>query len=164
MTSEAVCVTVKVPESAKYAGDNPWLVFKGEGREVQDNIVRTFGLTVPEGATLAQVVLAAQASMTAEANAVRGGLTAVPAAAPQTPTNVVTPPAGTWGSAPQATPQAAAPVGGAQPHPEGKQCSACGSVLQYKVVNRKSDGRQFKFWACPNQRSQNDGHQSEFAN
>lgn len=47
-------------------------------------------------------------------------------------------------------------------HPEGESCH-CGMVLQYKVVSRKSDGKQFKFWVCPNQRSRDDGHRSEFA-
>jgi hypothetical protein len=67
-----------------------------------------------------------------------------------------------WGAAQQ---QAQAPQqnGGVQLHPEGKPCN-CGAVLQYKVVNRKSDGKQFKFWACPNQRSRDDGHDTEFAN
>jgi hypothetical protein len=53
--------------------------------------------------------------------------------------------------------------GGAQ-HPEGWTCGQCNSVLQYKVVTRKSDGKQFKFWACPNQANKDDGHRSEFAN
>lgn len=60
-----------------------------------------------------------------------------------------------WGAAQQQQPQN---------HPEGKPCGQCGAVLQYKVVNRKSDGKQFRFWACPNQRSRDDGHTTEFAN
>lgn len=66
-----------------------------------------------------------------------------------------------WGAAQQ---QAPPQNSGGGAHPEGKQCSQCGAVLQYKVVNRKSDGKQFKFWTCPNQRSRDDGHSSEFAN
>ena len=68
-----------------------------------------------------------------------------------------------WGAAQQ---QSAPPAqqGGAQAHPEGKQCQQCGSVLLYKVVTRKSDQKQFKFWACPNQRNRDDGHTTEFAN
>lgn len=66
-----------------------------------------------------------------------------------------------WGQGQQAAPQQ---QGGPALHPEGKQCAQCGSVLAYKVVNRKSDGKQFKFWNCPNQRSRDDGHSSEFAN
>lgn len=66
-----------------------------------------------------------------------------------------------WGAAQR---QAPAPQqGGVQLHPEGKQCN-CGATLQYKVVNRKSDGKQFKFWACPNQQRRDDGHDTEFAN
>lgn len=64
-----------------------------------------------------------------------------------------------WGAAQQQAPQA----GGIQMHPEGKQCN-CGATLQFKQVNRKSDGKQFKFWACPNQKSRDDGHDTEFAN
>ena len=69
---------------------------------------------------------------------------------------------GGWGAAQQ---QSAPPQqGGVQLHPEGKQCQQCATTLQYKVVTRKSDQKQFKFWACPNQRSRDDGHSSEFAN
>lgn len=67
-----------------------------------------------------------------------------------------------WGQPQQQVP--APSNGGAQQHPEGKQCQQCGTVLQFKQVNRKSDGKTFKFWACPNQKSRNDGHTSEFAN
>lgn len=69
-----------------------------------------------------------------------------------------------WGAAAQQPQQQSAPQGGGiQLHPEGKQCN-CGATLQYKVVNRRSDGKQFKFWACPNQKNRDDGHDTEFAN
>lgn len=69
-----------------------------------------------------------------------------------------------WGAAQSQPQQQSAPQGGGiQMHPEGKQCN-CGATLQYKVVNRRSDGKQFKFWACPNQKSRDDGHDTEFAN
>jgi len=58
------------------------------------------------------------------------------------------------------------PDGGPQlgdANPAGETCISCGQVLRYRVINRKSDGKQFKFWACPNQSSPNDGHDSKFA-
>lgn len=70
---------------------------------------------------------------------------------------------GGWGAAQQRPQQAAPQGGGVQLHPEGKQCN-CGATLQFKAVNRKSDGKQFKFWACPNQQRRDDGHDTEFAN
>lgn len=67
-----------------------------------------------------------------------------------------------WG---QPAPQQQAPQQqGAQLHPEGLTCPIDGVVLQYKVVTRRSDQKQFKFWACPNQKNKDDGHRSEFAN
>lgn len=75
---------------------------------------------------------------------------------------------GGWGGQ-QNQQQAPAPQqqyngGGAKLHPEGHQCDACGTVLQFKEVTRKSDQKTFKFWACPNQRNRDDGHTSKFAN
>ncbi len=72
---------------------------------------------------------------------------------------------GGWSNPPQqqSAPQQAPQQNGGQFHPEGKQCQQCAATLQYKVVTRKSDNKQFKFWACPNQRSRDDGHTSEFA-
>ena len=72
----------------------------------------------------------------------------------------------------QQQPQQAAPPAWAQPpvqqgpalHPEGKQCQACGQVLQYKVVTRKSDNKTFKFWECPQRNGKDSPHTSEFVN
>lgn len=53
--------------------------------------------------------------------------------------------------------------GGAQLlHPEGKQCQACGTVLAWKQFNRKSDNKLMKMWSCPNGRSRDDGHTTDF--
>ena len=71
-----------------------------------------------------------------------------------------------WGQqAPSPTQQpaqqaAGGPVNGS-PHPEGKQCTQCGSVLQWKAFTSKA-GKNLKMWTCPNGRSQGDGHVSEF--
>lgn len=54
-----VCVTVKVPESKRYAGDNPWLVFEGDVEGVKEMIAETFGISV-EGLSLADAVINAQ--------------------------------------------------------------------------------------------------------
>lgn len=57
-------VTIKVPESKKYAGDNPWFVFEGTDPEtVKRNIAKTFGLDV-EGLVLSDVVINAQRLVT----------------------------------------------------------------------------------------------------
>lgn len=57
-------VTIKVPESKKYAGDNPWFVFEGTDPErVKANIGATFGIDT-EGLDLASVVINAQRLVT----------------------------------------------------------------------------------------------------
>lgn len=58
--------------------------------------------------------------------------------------------------------QAAPAVPQVRLHPEGKTCY-CGRTLEYKEVNRKSDGKTFKFWSCPAQQKKGDGHDTEFA-
>lgn len=168
--TEELTVTIKAKESERYAGDAPWFVFKGKPKEIYDNIVTVFGFdpAVSHGG-LVGITLAAQVSLNAEAAAVRGGLTPVPDQGTlTTPANVVTPPAGTWGAQPQATPQAAH-VGGAnfggrpaaQLHPEGRACH-CGKVLEYKT----SSGGKGK-WQCPDWRWNNgqpNNHAMEWQN
>lgn len=72
-------------------------------------------------------------------------------------------PQSAWGQqAPQQQPQGG--FGGPQngsPHPNGQQCTQCGSVLQYKAGTSKA-GRVYKMWTCPNGRSRDDGHVTEF--
>lgn len=75
---------------------------------------------------------------------------------------------GGWGGQQQAAPQQqqqfAPQQQGARLHPEGKTCG-CGNVLNYKEVNRRSDGKLFKFWECPQRKGSKDTmHVSEFAN
>jgi len=110
------------------------------------------------------------------ANALKAANNAAPllsnGGAPAQPAQQSAPPPqqnGGWGTpsqpaspppAQQQQQQQAAPA--AATHPEGWACH-CGSLLQYKIVNRRLDGKQFKFWVCPNQRSKDDGHRSEFA-
>lgn len=159
MTSEAICVTIKVPESAKFAGDNPWFVFKGEGPDVRSNIIRTFSLEVDDTVSLAGVVIAAQTTVTGETNASRGGLTsAPPTPLPEPASNVVTPQVQAWGAAPQ---QQAPSNPNAQLHPAGKACH-CGKVLEYKT----STGGKAK-WQCPEWRwngGNPNNHGMEWAN
>jgi hypothetical protein len=53
-------VTIKVPESKKYAGDNPWFVFEGTNADdIKAKIGATFGMDT-EGLTLSDVVINAQ--------------------------------------------------------------------------------------------------------
>jgi hypothetical protein len=57
-------VTIKVPESKKYAGDNPWFVFEGtDADSLKAKIAATFG-TEHEGLTLSDVVINAQRLVT----------------------------------------------------------------------------------------------------
>lgn len=67
-----------------------------------------------------------------------------------------------WSNSPAATAPAwsGAQQGGPQngsPHPENRGCSGCGQVLQYKAFQSKA-GKALKMWACPNQKSKGDGH------
>jgi hypothetical protein len=92
----------------------------------------------------------------------RGAGAAAPIVQPvQQQAPVQQPQQGGWGQ-PQ---QQAAPVQQASRlHPEGKTCN-CGNVLNFKQVNRKSDGKQFSFWECPARTGSKDTqHISEFAN
>lgn len=63
------CVTIKVPESSKWAGDNPWLVFEGSPKAVREQIIETFGLEDVEGLTLFDVTLNAQQVATNQGSA-----------------------------------------------------------------------------------------------
>lgn len=57
-------VTIKVPESKRYAGDNPWFVFEGGSPEsLKAKIAETFGLQ-HEGLTLGETVINAQRHVT----------------------------------------------------------------------------------------------------
>lgn len=47
-------------------------------------------------------------------------------------------------------------------HPEGVTCGACNEPVVYKKIAKGN--RSFELWTCPNQRSRNDGHHSEFIN
>lgn len=170
---KALGVTIKAPESDRYAGDNPWFVFEGTPVEVAQNVIQTFGLTdVSPEASVAEVVLAAQTTVTAIANAVRGTAAPAPRAlasgssfgggdrglAPEPQQQ----PAG-WGNSPQqSAPQwSGAQQGGqqqgggggrpqAQQHPEGTACDACGTVLERKTT---STGKVT--WRCPSWRWNN---------
>lgn len=73
-----------------------------------------------------------------------------------------------WGGQQPAQQAASQPQGGfsggpqnGQPHPEGISCPACGSAVLYKEFTSKA-GKDFKLWACPQQRSKGDGHYSKF--
>lgn len=71
-----------------------------------------------------------------------------------------------WGASQQQAPQQSAPQGGGSkfagpPHPEGKTCSICPNVLEFK---KTSTGKGT--WRCSEWRWQNgnpNGHSSEFA-
>lgn len=81
-----------------------------------------------------------------------------PQAAPQQPAQQ---PQSPWGQPQQAPQQNAGGPQNGQPHPEGKQCQQCGTVLKYKSGTSKA-GNAYRMWACPNGRARNDGHESIF--
>lgn len=66
-----VCVTIKVPESKRYAADNPWLVFEGDVEGVKEMIAAAFGLD-PTGLSLHSVTLNAQNIATSTGHALQG--------------------------------------------------------------------------------------------
>jgi len=98
-------VTIKVPESKKYAGDNPWFVFEGTDPEaVKAKIGATFGINT-KGLSLADVVVEAQRLVTSLGAVAHGlGGRPLPQSAPGTPE---APEGDVWA-------QAAAAVGGVQ--------------------------------------------------
>lgn len=54
-------MTVKVPESKRYANDNPWLVFEGsDAATVRQNVLDAFGMTADASLSLFDVLLNAQ--------------------------------------------------------------------------------------------------------
>ena len=133
--------------------DAPWLTV--DAANPDDLVTKLDSLL--QGEALAKVVEVAD--MFKGLNAAQP-LTTPQAAAPAPAAPA--PATGGWGKpAPQAAPPA--PVG-VRTHPEGKSCG-CGNVLQFKEVQRRSDGRTFKFWECPARSGKNDTqHVSEFAN
>jgi len=138
--------------------DAPWLTI-----DANDPDDLTFKLDAILGGEALTKVIAVADLFKAANNAGAVTSPAPQQAAPQQPTG--------WGQQPAQQPQwsqpqqQAAPVQqGARLHPEGKTCN-CGQVLQYKTVNRKSDGKQFSFWECPARTGSKDvNHDSEFAN
>ena len=151
MTEHALSVTLK----AGTGYDAPWIVVYGDSPDE---------VTAKLNSTGDLIAAAVEAS-----NLLRGAFAAAPLAqgGPSVPQVAPTPaPAAApgWGAPQQQAPAPAAPpAGGAQLHPEGKTCQ-CGNVLNYKVVNRRSDGKQFRFWECPARTGSKDTqHHSEFA-
>lgn len=155
MSEHSLSVTLKAGRDF----DAPWVVVYGDTPdEVQ------FKLENIEGVLKSAVSAAAalRSLHTLEA----GGVPATPVASEPAQQQ----PAG-WGNSTQQSqpqwsqPQQQAPVQqGARLHPEGKACR-CGNVLNFKQVNRKSDGKQFSFWECPARTGSKDtAHDSEFAN
>lgn len=131
-----VCVTVKVPESKKYAGDNPWFVFEGDVAGVKEMVAEAFGLEVGD-LSLVDVTINAQRVASGLGNVAHGlggtVLSKGPAEssqAPETPANDV------WA-------QAAAAQGGSAPAPQTEKAPAdpilsaidgCGSIPELQQV------------------------------
>lgn len=168
MSDETSPIVVTLKAGTGY--DAPWLVIRGDNPDLVTNMLRNLG-ELPTATVEA-------------ANLFRSTHNVGPllpnAPQEQAPVQQAPPQQPAWGTIPaqgglqqtnpgqqwgQPAPQQQAPQQqGAQPHPEGLTCPMDGQVLQYKVVTRRSDQKQFKFWACPNQKNKDDGHRSEFAN
>ena len=138
--------------------DAPWLTVDGIS---PDDLKMKLQLVAEQG--VLEALVDAATTLRAIHNLAAGGVTPPPAAAPSAPP--AAPQQSGWGQQAPAQPQQqAAPQGGARLHPEGKTCP-CGNVLNYKEVNRRSDGKLFKFWECPQRKGSKDTqHVSEFAN
>lgn len=150
MSDYPISATLKGRSDSKW--DAPWIVVYGNTPdEVQQRLD-----SIASGGLIDSLVAADNRIKLQTSGLTNGPSTPAPAPAAQPQAS------GPW-QQPQAAPQQQAPQPSAAQHPEGQACTACNTVLQYKVVNRKSDGKQFKFWACPNQRSRDDGHTSVFA-
>lgn len=128
--------------------DAPWLVVRADS---EDELVEA--LNIERGG---QALIEAANFLKAANNAAP-----VLAGAPEQPasgTPAAPAQSGGWGQK-RSTP---APQGDVRFHPEGKQCS-CGQTIVFKQTPpRKSDGKVFTLWTCPQQRTKGDGHHSEF--
>lgn len=150
MSDYALTVTLKAGKDY----DAPWVVVYGNTPDEVEQKLSNLGGLIEATVEAANLLKAANNA----APLVSGGPDAYPTPAPQAP--VQQPAQGGWGQPAQ---QQAAPQQGSRLHPEGKACG-CGNVLNYKSVNRKSDGKQFNFWECPARQGKNDTqHISEFA-
>lgn len=123
---------------------DPWLVIRANTAQEAAGLLRQLG-------DLPQAVVEASNFFHATNNAAPLLPNAPQQQAP-VPQQQTAPPG--WAPAPQ--PQAQ-PAG----HPEGKVCESCSSALQFKSGTSKA-GKGYKLWACPNNRSRNDGHTVSF--
>lgn len=136
--------------------DAPWLTV--DAADQNDLAFKLRGL-IEHDSALTLVVEAANA-LKAVNNA---GPIAAPVAQAAPAPAPAAPPA--WAPTPQAAPAAppAAPAGVVY-HPEGIVCPMDQQPVVFKSITSKKTGKAFQLWTCPNQRSQGDGHYSEFAN
>lgn len=148
---------IKATLKAGNGYDAPWLTVDAATPEDLEFKLQALA----NGSALAAVVEAANTLKAANnaAPLLQSGAEAQAPAAPAAPAQ----PQG-WGATPPQ--QQAAPTGkvNGAPHPEGKTCPACGAGVVFKRTNpRKTDGKTFEFWTCPNQSAKGDGHFSAFA-
>lgn len=133
---------------------DPWIVLRGSNPEQVTNMLRNLG-------DLPQAVVEASNFFHGTNNAAPL-LPGTPDAGASNPDNRATRPAQAsgWGSSPQQ--QQFQGQQGAPLHPEGKQCSVCGQVLQFGKT-RTNKGQ----WKCPQYRWNNGNpneHTLEWAN
>lgn len=152
---------IKITLKSGAGYDAPWVTV-----DAADPADASFKLDAILEGDLAEKVISVANLLKAANNAaplVQGGEAAAQAAPPQQNNGWSNSPAAAapaWAGAPQQAAPAAAP--GVVLHPLAIKCPSCGSAVQEKVINSKKTGKTFKLWVCPSQRSQGDGHYSEF--
>lgn len=157
MTDYALSITLKAGQGY----DSPWIVVYGNAPdEVQGKLE-----AIANGGLIEATINAA--------NALKAANNAAPLAPQgqeaQPPQQAAPQQQSPWGApavqqqAPQQQPQRGGGGGGhGQQHPEGKQCSQCSTVLEFKTT-----GNGKKKWQCPQWRWNNgnpNGHDVEWVN
>ena len=154
MSEHSLSVTLKAGRDF----DAPWVVVYGDTPdEVQfklDNLEGVLKSAVSSAALLRNL-------HTLESGGLAVAEVTTAPAAPAAPAQ----PQG-WGQPAQQqapAPAFAGPQNGT-PHPEGLTCPVDGAPVVFKrTTPRRSDGKVFEFWTCPNQKTKGDGHFSRFA-
>lgn len=155
MTEKTEALRATLKAGAGY--DAPWLTV-----DAADPAELVAKLNAIENGGVSEALVSAANTLKAVNSAapIAAEVASPPPAAPPAPSG--------WGTpappqAPVAAPQAVGPVNGT-PHPEGILCPVDNVPVVFKrTPPRRTDGKSFEFWSCPNQKSRNDGHYSAFA-
>jgi len=133
--------------------EKPWVVIRGNTAE--EAVARL-------GEAHLHNLLEKAAEYSAAFQALTGGAAnqSAPARTASTPSSR---PVSQAPAAPQPTAAPPAPQDNqGRAHPEGLACPQCQQVVGYKTITSKKNGKSYNMWVCPNQRTREDGHFSEF--